>query len=133
MGQKARGLTTRRESLALAAAALAATRLSAAGPPASLDAKIVRLNLKHTWTTVMSSSDFRDTLHLRYTRDGLTGHGEGAPIVRYNESAESAQKAVEGVRALVLGADPAQFAKIMTEVFPGPGNRTRRARPSISR
>ena len=29
------------------------------------------------------------------TRDGITGHGEGAPIVRYHEDAESARKAVE--------------------------------------
>ncbi len=56
---------------------------------------VVRLKLKHTWTTVMSSSDYRDNLHLRYTRDGLTGLGEGAPIVRYKEDAASARRAVE--------------------------------------
>ena len=28
----------------------------------------------------MSSSDYRDTLHVSYSRDGVTGHGEGAPI-----------------------------------------------------
>ena len=52
-------------------------------------AKIVRLNLRHTWTTTMSSSEYRDTLHLAYSRDGITGHGEGAPIVRYHEDAEA--------------------------------------------
>ena len=35
----------------------------------------------------MSSSAYRDTLHTAYTRDGITGHGEGAPIVRYHEDA----------------------------------------------
>ncbi len=43
----------------------------------------------------MSSSQYRDTLHTAYTRDGITGHGEGAPIVRYHEDAAGARKAVE--------------------------------------
>jgi hypothetical protein len=75
-------------------------RCGAAG--GELETKIVRLNLQHTWTTTMSSSQYRDTLHVAYTRDGITGHGEGAPIVRYHEDAEGARKAVESVRALLL-------------------------------
>ena len=65
----------------------------------------------------MSSSQYRDTLHTSFTRGGITGHGEGAPIVRYHEDAVSAHKAVESVRDLLLTADPLQFAKIMAEVF----------------
>ena len=84
---------------------------------ASLEARIVRLNLQHTWTTTMSSSQYRDTLHTTYRRDGITGHGEGAPIVRYHEDAAGALKAVESVRGLLLGADPMQFAKVMAQVF----------------
>ena len=64
----------------------------------------------------MSSSDFRDTLHVSYSRDGITGHGEGAPIVRYKESAESAKKAVDSVRDLLLSFDPAHFSKLMDEM-----------------
>ena len=60
---------------------------NAAQQRATVSSEIIRLKLKHTWTTVMSSSDYRDTLHVRYTRDGLTGYGEGAPIVRYHETA----------------------------------------------
>src|SRR6185312_6091483 len=70
----------------------------------------------HTWTTTMSSSQYRDTIYLRYTRDGITGHGEGAPIVRYNESAESAHKAIDSVRDLLTSADPWQFEKLLAEV-----------------
>jgi len=91
--------------------------LSAAAPPASLRSEIIRLKLRHTWTTTMSSSDYRDTLHVAYTRDGVTGHGEGAPIVRYHENAEGALAAVESVRPLVTAADPWQFAKLMSQVF----------------
>jgi L-alanine-DL-glutamate epimerase-like enolase superfamily enzyme len=89
----------------------------AAATRPSFTAQIVRLNLQHTWTTTMSSSQYRDTLHTTYTRDGITGHGEGAPIVRYHEDAAGAQKAAERVRDLLLKSDPMQFSKIMAEVF----------------
>ena len=101
-------------------AALAPAAAALAAPPAeapSLTAKILRLQLQHTWTTTMSSSQYRDTLHVAYSRDGLTGHGEGAPIVRYHEDAEGARKAVESVRPLLLSANPMQFSKVMAEVF----------------
>ena len=100
-----------------AAPALMAPAWAAGGGPATFDAKIVRLNLRHTWTTTMSSSAYRETVHTAYTRDGITGHGEGAPIVRYHESPRSALEAAESVRALLLSADPMQFSKVMAEVF----------------
>ncbi len=101
---------------AAAGGCLAASDASA-GSSADLTTRIVRLNLQHTWTTTMSSSQYRDTLHTAYTRDGITGHGEGAPIVRYHEDAESARKAVDSVRSLLVAADPMQFSKVMREVF----------------
>lgn len=85
--------------------------------PSAIETRIVRLRLRHTWTTTMSSSDYRDNLHLRFTRDGVTGFGEGAPIVRYEENAESARQAVESVRDLAANADPWQFEKLMGQVF----------------
>ncbi len=84
--------------------------------PATLQADVVRLQLKHTWTTTMSSSHYRDTLHVRYTRDGLTGVGEGAPIVRYKESAIEGQKALAPLRDFVVSSDPWAFDKLMAEV-----------------
>ena len=42
----------------------------AAVPPDGLETEVVRLHLRHTWTTTMSSSEHRDTLHVRLTRDG---------------------------------------------------------------
>jgi len=83
---------------------------------ATVEPKIVRLKLRHTWTTVMSSSDYRDTVHVRYTRGGITGVGEGAPIVRYWENAAEAQRAIESVQQMLVSADPYQFAKVMAEV-----------------
>ena len=107
----------RRSFVTMAAAAGPLSRLESAAEGAALEAKIVRLNLRHTWTTTMSSSQYRDTLHLSYTRDGITGHGEGAPIVRYHEDAEGARQAVESVRGLLLAANPMQFDKVMATVF----------------
>jgi len=108
----------RRNFVKTAAAAYPLGRAAAAGTATpTLATRIVRLNLQHTWTTTMSSSAYRDTLHVAYTRDGITGHGEGAPIVRYHEDAQGAQKAAEAVRKTVLSADPMQFSKLMAEVF----------------
>jgi L-alanine-DL-glutamate epimerase-like enolase superfamily enzyme len=101
---------TRRDTFLLAAAPFAPS-------PARITAEIVRHKLRHTWTTVMSSSEYRDNLYLTYTRDGITARGEGAPIVRYHENAESARKAVDSVRDLMAAADPKHYRKLLDEVF----------------
>lgn len=92
-------------------------RSGSGAPRATVRTEIKRLKLRHTWTTTMSSSDYRDTLHVAYSNDGITGRGEGAPIVRYRENAEGARQAVESVRGLLTAADPWQFAKVMQQVF----------------
>jgi len=107
----------RRDFMRTGAMATTAGLTGAAAAPPTFTTKIVRLNLQHTWTTTMSSSQYRDTLHAAYSRDGITGHGEGAPIVRYHEDAVGAQKAAESVRDLLLQSDPMQFGKIMAPVF----------------
>jgi L-alanine-DL-glutamate epimerase-like enolase superfamily enzyme len=99
---------------ALAASALPAV---AQDSPVKIETSIARLMLQHTWTTTMSSSQYRDTLRFAYTRDGVTGLGEGAPIVRYHEDAKSAEAAVNGLRAYLAAANPWEFSKVMSEVF----------------
>ena len=115
--QAAGGAAAARCGKVLAAGLGRPARQNAAGAETTLEARIVRLHLRHTWTTVMSSSQYRDNLHLRFTHRGVTGSGEGAPIVRYQENAEGARAAVESVRGLLTAADPFQFAKLMAEVF----------------
>ncbi len=78
--------------------------------------KITRLKLRHTWTTTMSSSDYRDTIQVRLTSDGVTGFGEGAPIVRYHENAEDGKKAIQSIAPLLAAAHPWQFQKLMSQV-----------------
>jgi L-Ala-D/L-Glu epimerase len=121
MAEDPRGLIpgmTRREYLATSAAVLASGGARrAAAQESVLQDEIVRLQLRHKWTTVMSSSTYRDTVFVQYGRDGIVGQGEGAPIVRYNETAQSAKYAIETVRSVLEQSDPARFAKIMGEVF----------------
>ncbi len=117
---KALGAVGALKALELPVTALGRTspaRDASASAANQLETEIIRLKLRHTWTTTMSSSEYRDTLHVRFTRDGITGHGEGAPIVRYKENAVDAQRAAQSVQDLVTGADPWQFQKLMTEVF----------------
>jgi L-alanine-DL-glutamate epimerase-like enolase superfamily enzyme len=64
----------------------------------------------------MSSSAYRDTLHAEYTRDGLTGYGEGAGIVRYQQSAKGGQAALDSVLALITAAEPWHFEKLVAEL-----------------
>jgi L-alanine-DL-glutamate epimerase-like enolase superfamily enzyme len=108
----------RRDLFRASAAAVCASRFASAETEAArLETEVVRLKLRHTWTTVMSSSDFRDTLHVRYTREGVTGHGEGAPIPRYRENPVTGRKALEGLRDYITATDPWQFSKLLSEVF----------------
>lgn len=80
------------------------------------ETSITRLRLRHTWTTTMSSSEYRDTIQVRLTSDGVTGVGEGAPIVRYHESAEEGKKAIESILPFLQQANPWYFEKVMAEV-----------------
>jgi L-alanine-DL-glutamate epimerase-like enolase superfamily enzyme len=88
-----------------AALAMQAVHASAADDSAQLQDEVIRLYLKHKWTTVMSTSTYRDTVHVQYGRDGLVGYGEGAPIPRYNETPQTAKYAVETVRGLLEEAE----------------------------
>jgi len=118
----------RRELLQALAAATAGSALlgrdlpgtPAPKPPAhgaaAFTTRIRRLELRHTWTTTMSSSAYRDTLHAQFTRDGVTGYGEGAGIVRYKQDAEGGRKALEAVTDLITGGDPWSFDKLLAEL-----------------
>lgn len=94
-----------------------AAGISIGDGPATIRTEVVRLNLQHTWTTTMSSSSYRDVLYVRYTRDGITGIGEGAPIVRYHEDAIGAKKAVDGLAEFLSTANPLHFATLDAEIL----------------
>ena len=65
----------------------------------------------------MSSSEYRDTLELRFTREGTTGVGAGAPIVRYQENAADGKRALEAVAPLARAADPWRLESFLGDAF----------------
>ena len=90
--------------------------LAAGRGSCSWETSVTRLKLRHTWTTTMSSSEFRDTISVRMSNDGVTGVGEGAPIVRYHESADVGAKAIAAIMPLLQSVDPWHFEKVMAQV-----------------
>jgi L-alanine-DL-glutamate epimerase-like enolase superfamily enzyme len=103
-------------ALPLESLAQATAHHSASGS-GKLTTEIFRVKLTHTWTTHMSSSDYRDVIYARYSDGGVTGIGEGAPIVRYKESAETAQKMLQSIQSYIESADPWTYEKVMRTVF----------------
>jgi len=68
-------------------------------------AKIVRLPLAETFVIAREAADYADVVHVSLTHEGVTGHGEAAPVERYGESAASALLFVDDHSRLV-GTDP---------------------------
>ncbi len=91
--------------------------LAAAPASGGMKAEVFRVKLKHTWTTTMSSSAYRDVLYAKFTREGVTGWGEGAPIVRYNETAAQGAQILNGMPAFFAGANPRHYSKALAELF----------------
>lgn len=88
-----------------------------AATPSTTQAEVFRVKLRHTWTTTMSSSDFRDVIYFRFARQGVTGRGEGAPIVRYHETAAQGVETLTQLRDFFAQADPGQYHKLLAQLF----------------
>jgi L-alanine-DL-glutamate epimerase-like enolase superfamily enzyme len=102
---------TRRDWLRLSALAHTAP---AAAQQTRYRVESYRVQLQHTWTTTMSSSDYRDVIYFLLTRGPISGVGEGAPIVRYRESADEAKRfARELAEWFRDGTDLMQYRKII--------------------
>ena len=95
---------------------LFASEVPITGTNAVVKTELKRLMLRHTWTTTMSSSAYRDTVHLQYTRDGITGYGEGALIIRYKEYPEQAKQAIDAIIGQIESGDPVKFDKFLASV-----------------
>lgn len=99
--------------------------------PASVNASLQRLNLRHTWTTTMSSSQYRETVLVKYSRDGIVGYGEGAPIVRYKEFPAEAVKAVEAIATQITAGDPLAYRKHLAAIRKALGEQQHAAMSAI--
>jgi L-Ala-D/L-Glu epimerase len=74
------------------------------------------LRLAETFTISRGSEDEAEVVQVEVTLDGVTGHGEAAPIERYDESAASALAWLELVS---LGDDPFALDEIFDNLPPG--------------
>src|SRR5205807_3935421 len=76
-----------------------------------MTARIATLELAETFVISRESADTADVVQVEIRHDGVSGFGEGAPIERYEESADSALAYItEHVGA--LGEDPWAFDEI---------------------
>ena len=76
-----------------------------------ISARVVTLRLAETFVISRESADTADVVQVEIRHDGVSGFGEGAPIERYEESADSALAYItEHVGA--LGEDPWAFDEI---------------------
>ncbi len=73
----------------------------AASGPARLDARIFEVKLKYAWTLSRGTWNTRRNVLIRLEKDGAVGMGESAPIVRYNETAESGMAFIEKARPIL--------------------------------
>jgi L-alanine-DL-glutamate epimerase-like enolase superfamily enzyme len=78
-------------------------------------ARIVTLELAETFVIARSARDTEDVVQLTLTCSGVHGHGEAAPIDRYDESPESALAYLEE-HAGDLGDDPFAIEEIMSRL-----------------
>ncbi|MFQ5604623.1 MAG: dipeptide epimerase [bacterium] len=71
-----------------------------------LHCEIIELHLKHTWTIARGSSDSKKNVFVTIEKDDVTGYGEAAPNIRYDETAESCAAVIERARPLFQTHDP---------------------------
>jgi L-alanine-DL-glutamate epimerase-like enolase superfamily enzyme len=77
-----------------------------------VDARIVTLELAETFVISRGARDTEDVVEVSITCSGVRGYGEGSPIARYAESAESGLEYVRE-HASLLGDDPFALEEIM--------------------
>ena len=82
-----------------------------------VSARIATLELAETFVISRESADTADVVQVEIRHGGVSGVGEGAPIERYDESAESALAYVEE-HADVLGDAPFALEEIESRLAP---------------
>jgi L-alanine-DL-glutamate epimerase-like enolase superfamily enzyme len=91
-----------------------------------VEARIVRLQLAETFVIAREATDYADVVHVSLTHEGVTGHGEAAPVERYGESAASALRFVEE-HAELLGDDPFALEEVCARLASVPGEQAAKA------
>jgi L-alanine-DL-glutamate epimerase-like enolase superfamily enzyme len=98
---------------------------------AQVDCSLMHLMLRHTWTTTMSSSTYRDTVKVQFSRDGIAGVGEGAPIIRYKEYPEQAKQAIDAIAGEIASSDLWTYEKSLGRIRKALGDNQRAAMAAV--
>jgi L-Ala-D/L-Glu epimerase len=77
-----------------------------------LSAQLQTLRLADTFAIARSSVDEESTCVLRLEHDGVVGHGEGAPVDHFGETADEVLAALEADAARIIGPDPGALQAI---------------------
>ncbi len=88
----------------------------------TLSSRLLRLDLKHTWTISRASVDYHDNIFVYLEHEGITGIGEASFSRRYDESLESLQKVIESAKPMLSHANPLHFVEIgaaLQQLCPG--------------
>jgi len=77
-----------------------------------LSYEVKQLNLRHTWTISRNSSNFKNNVIVYLEKDGITGIGEAAPNIRYDETPESTIAVIQNAIPLFADCDPWEYVQI---------------------
>jgi L-alanine-DL-glutamate epimerase-like enolase superfamily enzyme len=91
-----------------------------------LEARIATLTLAETFVISRSATDETEVLFVEIRHDGVSGFGEGAPIDRYDETAQSAFAFAQRAGEL-LGDDPFALEEIESRLRERPGEQAAKA------
>lgn len=81
-----------------------------------LSVETKRLQLAHTWTISRNSSNYKDNVFVYLEKDGITGMGEAAPNVRYNEDAERTTARIRSVEKILAGHSFFRYTTLIPEL-----------------
>ena len=82
-----------------------------------ITARVATLELAETFVIARDATDTAELVQVEISHDGVSGFGEGAPIDRYGESAESALAYVQE-HAEALGDDPFALDEVESRLEP---------------
>ncbi|OHB51879.1 MAG: dipeptide epimerase [Planctomycetes bacterium GWF2_42_9] len=77
-----------------------------------LEIKIKKLQLTNTWTIARNSSETKENVFVKISRDGIDGIGEAAPNVRYGENAELTIQKIRQAEKILNNFDWFNFVDI---------------------
>jgi L-alanine-DL-glutamate epimerase-like enolase superfamily enzyme len=73
-------------------------------------------------------------VQVEYARDGISGFGEGAPIIRYQEFPAQARQAIDAIAGQITSGDPWMYRKTLDQIRKalGPGQHAAMAAVDIA-